>query len=50
MSEKNQQQDELPAYLKDDSPTGTESYADILISDWLATVIPSCNNQAFILA
>lgn len=45
MSETNQQQDELPAYLKDEPPTGTGSYADILISDF--TVIPSCNNQAF---
>lgn len=29
MSETNQQQDELPAYLKDESPAGTASYADI---------------------
>lgn len=48
MSETNQQQDELPAYLKDEPPAGTGRCADILISDF--TVIHSCNNQAFILA
>ncbi len=31
MSETNQQKDELPAYLKDEPPAGTASYADIFI-------------------
>lgn len=48
MSETNQQQDELPAYLKDEPPAGTGSYADILKSDF--TVIHSCNNQTFYLS